>query len=179
MEAEIFDSIECFEGVLPKMGPMLESAWRCTTPAILAERSLRGKINLVSNRVGVLTAHDFWVHQCRPRAIYSRLRTHASAPAKDYPRAEFTCRLSDPSTARGMSARVYMDRRMLKSRLRHEGNQYVWNWLRTLATFYTCTNYWDSSRPQCANCHAWLTKKERALLSLNILGRKLNGNRLA
>lgn len=171
------------------MEPMLSSVWLTLVPAVLEAQylreivvirsSLRNVINIVSNRVGLFTQYDIWVHQCYPRAVYSRLRNHAHADSKGYPRARFTCKLSDLGTNSLIKASMFMNGDRLKYRSPYDNTNYVWHWLRTLATFYTGTNHWSSNRQQCHRCHVELTKKERALLNLNILGRKLNGSRLA
>ncbi|MCI0561409.1 MAG: hypothetical protein MN733_23225, partial [Nitrososphaera sp.] len=93
METKAIDSVEIFDGEFPKMGPMMESVWKTLGPIILSERSIQNKINLVSNRVGLLTSQNVWVHQCKPRALYSRLRAHAKARPREMPRVLFTCRI--------------------------------------------------------------------------------------
>lgn len=179
MEATPLDSVNLFDGGLPQMGPMLESVWLTIGPAVVSERALRGKINIVSNRVGAFTDHEMWVHQCRPRAIYSRLRNHALADASQYPRARFALRISDPERVGTMGAQLLMNGKLVVSPAADQRPSYTWHWLRALASFFTCTNPWEKENPQCQSCHKWLTKQEFTLLSLNILGRKLNGRIVA
>lgn len=179
MESSTFDSIELFEGGVPAMSPMMESVWRVTAPAVLEERALSGKMILVSDKVGLFTDHYMWVHQCYPRAIYSRLRNHAAANPRVNPRAKFTCKISRNDRPEPYKALLFMNDKAIVPRASYENPNYVWHWLRALATFYTCTNTWDVEQDYCWQCRKLISRQERALLSLNILGRKINGRGMA
>ncbi|MCI0564210.1 MAG: hypothetical protein MN733_37520 [Nitrososphaera sp.] len=179
METKTFNSVEIFDGEFPKMSPMLESVWKTLGPIILAERDTQDKINLVSNRVGLLTSHNIWVHQCKPRAAYSRLRRYTCARPKEMPRVLFTCVILREDQSRAQSAQLLMNGKLVEIHSSYTTN-YVWHWLRGLATFYTSMNVYSHEQNYCMECRAPLTKKERTLIYLNILGRKIyGGNRLA
>lgn len=181
METKTSDSVEIFDGEFPKMSPMLESVWKTLGPIILTERVTQDKINLVSNRVGLLTAQNIWVHQCKPRAAYSRLRTHAKARPREMPRVLFTCIILGKDQSRSQSVQLLMNGKPVENYSHHSDNpSYIWHWLRGLATFYTSVNAYSHEQDYCMECRAKLTKKERTLIYLNILGRKINGgDRLA
>ncbi|MCI0557618.1 MAG: hypothetical protein MN733_03925, partial [Nitrososphaera sp.] len=112
------------------------------------------------------------------RALYSRLRAHAKARPREMPRVLFTCRILGEDQSRSQSAQLLINGKLVDA---HSLNNpsYVWNWLRALATFYTSINAYSHEQDYCMECRAQLTKKERTLIYLNILGRKIHGDRLA
>lgn len=179
METPNVDSLECIAGDFPAMTPMFDSVWRTVAPAVISEGAHRGKINIVTTRVGLLTEREWWVHQCQPRAIYNRLRAHAIASAECYPRARFSLKVMDETFHVPRGAQLLIDGKLVVSPAADQRPEFTWHWLRTLASFYTATNGWDRDHVQCNKCHKWLSPREKTLLNLAILGRRINGSQVA
>lgn len=169
-----------FEGEFPHMTPMLSSAWLLTVQPLLTERRVRGGVNIISERVGLFTHDSMWIHQCKPRSLYNRIRKYMPAPVKIAPRAIFSLHIvmiqaMGPQTNQ-IEAVIVLDGE--KELPTTKGSRYfIWNWVRTMTAQYTCCNSISMKDDECKKCGYKLTKQEKTLIILHNLGRQLDARR--
>jgi len=174
-------SADSFEGEFPEMTPMLMSAWLLTVNILLHERNVRGRVNILSSRVGVFTHAGMWIHQCFPHSLYSRIRKFTRTPVSEAPRAVFSMNIKKiqvigPNSQ--IEAMIVLNGEKELQQAISINRFYIWNWMRTMTNNYTCYNGISMKHDDCNKCGYKLTKQEKTLIMLHNLGRQLDAKRV-